>query len=65
MDSTYNFHFNFVYFNANCMGNIIDPNEYNAICTRDLESLDNVEVVQVPLQKTNSFFRQNLQKFSI
>lgn len=39
------------------MGNIIDPNEYNAICTRDLESLDNVEVVQVPLQKTNSFFR--------
>lgn len=51
------FHYNYVYFNANCNGNVIDPNEYNAICTRDLESLDNVEVVQTPLQKSSRFLR--------
>ena len=50
-------HYNYVYFNANCNGNVIDPNEYNAICTRDLESLDNVEVVQVPLQHSPKIVR--------
>lgn len=51
------FHYNYVYFNANCNGSVIDPNEYNAICTRDLEMLNNVEVVQVPLQKAPKLLR--------
>lgn len=51
------FHYNFVYFNANSNGRVIDPNEYNAICTRDLEALDNVVVVQVPLQKSSKILR--------
>lgn len=57
MKDSSEFHFNFVYFNANYKGNVIDPDEYNAICTRDLESLDNVEIVQTPLQKSHIFFR--------
>ena len=51
------FHYNYVYFNSSCNGNEIDPNEYNAICTRDLESLDNVRVIQVPLQNKSKFWR--------
>lgn len=51
------FHYNYVYFNSNYNGTVIDPNEYNAICTRDLEELDNVKVVQVPLQTKSKFLR--------
>jgi len=51
------FHYNYVYFNANSNGKVIDPNEYNAICTRDLETLDNVVVIQVPLQKSSKILR--------
>lgn len=51
------FHYNYVYFNANCNGKVIDPNEYNAICTRDLESLDNVVVIQTPLQTSPKLLR--------
>lgn len=51
------FHYNYIYFNANSNGRVIDYNEYNAICTRDLETLDNVIVVQVPLQKATSVIR--------
>lgn len=50
-------HYNYVYFNSNSNGNVIDPNEYNAICTRDLESLQNVKVVQVPLQHAPKLIR--------
>lgn len=57
MNSNFDFHYNYVYFNSNCNGNVIDPNEYNAICTRDLESLDNVEVIQVPLQNHSRLCR--------
>ena len=52
------YHYNYVYFNANCNEKVIDPNEYNSICTRDIEALDNVEVVQVPLQKSPWLFRK-------
>lgn len=58
INKTEDYHYNYVYFNANCNGKVIDPNEYNAICTRDLEVLDNVEVVQVPLQKSLGLFRR-------
>ena len=51
------FHYNYVYFNSNSNGSVIDPNEYNAICVRDLESLDNVRVIQVPLQNYSKFWR--------
>lgn len=58
MINSNDFHYNYVYFNANSNGKVIDPNEYNAICTRDLEALDNVVVVQVPLQKSSNLLRQ-------
>lgn len=51
------YHYNYVYFNANCNGSVIDPNEYNAICTRDLESIDSINVVQVPLQNKPALLR--------
>ena len=57
MYSASDLHFNYVDFNSNCEGNTINPNEYNAICTRDLESLDNVEIVQIPLQFKPSYLR--------
>lgn len=57
MDIKSDLHYNYIYFNANCNGLIIDSDEYNAICTRDLESLDNVEVIQVPLQKSPKLLR--------
>lgn len=57
MKSSINLNYNYVYFNANCNGRVIDPNEYNAICTRDLKALDDVEVVQVPLQRAPKLFR--------
>lgn len=56
MNSKGKYHYNYVYFNTN-YGKGIDPNEYNAICTRDLETLDNVIVVQVPLQKSPKILR--------
>lgn len=57
MESKSNLHYNYVYFNANCNGFILNPDEYNAICTRDLESLDNVQVVQAPLQMSSCILR--------
>ena len=55
----YNLHYNFVYFNANYnRGYIIDPDEYNAICLRDAESMMDVMVVQTPLQHFPLFFRK-------
>lgn len=57
MNSDTRFHYNYVYFNANCNVDRIDPDEYNAICTRDLEELDNVRVIQVPLQDKPKLLR--------
>ncbi len=57
MNTDKRFHYNYVYFNSNCNVDRIDPNEYNAICTRDLEPLDNVRVIQVPLQDKPKLLR--------
>ena len=54
----YNLHYNFVYFNANYKGGwALDPDEYNAICLRDVENMKDVKVLQIPLQDYPSFFR--------
>lgn len=38
---------------------IIDKNEYNAICVRDLEKMDEVQVVQSPLDYASVFIRRS------
>ena len=52
-------HYNVVYFNSNYNRSwVIDPNEYNAICLRDAESMKDVIVVQTPLQHFPMFIRK-------
>lgn len=66
----YHLHYKYVYFNANYNRSwMIDPNEYNAICLRDAESMKDVIVVQTPLQHLPEFIRKayalcNSQRFN-
>jgi len=50
--------YNYVYFNSSYLTHgKTDPNEYNAICLRDVESLPGVKVVSTPLDYLPYFFR--------
>lgn len=54
----YTLHYNFVYFNENYNSKWVrDPDEYNAICLRDVEKMKDVKVLQVPLQDYPLFLR--------
>ena len=51
--------YNYVYLNTSYSSNgIIDPNDYNAICLRDCDKMDEVQVVPSPLDYTNTFVRR-------
>ena len=51
--------YNYVYFNTNYLGRgILDRNEYNSICLRDAEQLDDVTIIQSPLQDYPKFLRK-------
>ena len=51
--------YNYVYLNSSYLRHgKIDRNEYNAICLRDVEQLDNVQVVQCPLEYSSVFIRR-------
>ena len=50
--------YNYVYFNSNCGKKWeLDPDEYNAVCLRDLTKLNNVTVVQCILGHLPLFLR--------
>lgn len=59
--------YNYVYFNTNYLPDyqrgIIDPEEYNAICMRDLTGMDGVKVVPSQLYHTTPFIRRLQLKY--
>lgn len=53
-------HYNYVYFNANyeLRSGLLCPDEFNAVCLRDAEGMEGVQVIQCQLQYSSRFIRR-------
>lgn len=52
--------YNYIYLNTSYLDNgRLDPEEYNAICLRDVESMEGVQVIQTPLDYSTVLMRRS------